>query len=385
MRPEATPRSDGFQAPAEFDRHRATAMCWPVRPGSWGKDPARARRVFLQIYAEIAKSETLYVLADPEHLKEAETAVSSLSGVFVLPIAGDDAWVRDTGPTFVRGEDGRLRGVCWRFNAWGGLYQDFRRDQKLAEAFCEALGAETYDAGLVLEGGSVHVDGEGTALVTESCLLNPNRNPSLTKEQIERKLCAYLGVRKVLWLPGGLVGDETGGHVDNLCAFLRPGEVVLAWAEEPSHPQYGPSAAGLRYLEGETDAKGRRLLVHKLPVPDVPLRVSREEAASFSYAPGEAKRREGERLPASYVNFYFTNKSILVPQFGGENRESDARAVRILQTLCPGRRVVGILSRTLLLGGGNIHCLTQQIPAGFFTKTGDRADSGGPSRGLRGR
>ena len=216
----------------------------------------------------------------------------------------------------------------------------------------------------MLEGGSVHSDGEGTVMVTESCLLSKGRNPDLTKEEITEKLKAYLGAEKVLWLPRGIYMDETNEHVDNVCAFLKPGEVILAWTDNREDPQYPLSMACLGYLEGETDAKGRKITVHKLPIPDHPVCVTGEELEGYVFEEGEDVREEGERLAASYVNFYFSNGAVILPAFGGENEESDRRAAQILGKLCPDREIIPVYARDILTGGGNIHCITQQIPAG---------------------
>ena len=201
-------------------------------------------------------------------------------------------------------------------------------------------------------------------MVTEACLLSAGRNPELTRAEIEERLCSYLGAEKVLWLPRGIYNDETNEHVDNICAFLAPGEVVLAWTNCRSDPQYALSAASLEYLQQQTDAKGRRLKIHLLPIPDVPVCCSAEDCAAFSFEPGEDTREPGERLAASYVNFYFSNDAVLLPQFGGENLYSDRRAVEIMTELCPDRRIVPIDAHAILQGGGNIHCITQQIPKG---------------------
>jgi len=205
---------------------------------------------------------------------------------------------------------------------------------------------------------------EGTALVTASCLLSAGRNPELTQSEIEERLKQYLNVEKVLWLPRGIYNDETNEHVDNACAFIRPGEVVLAWTDNEADPQYELSLASLRYLERERDARGRHIVVHKLPIPDVPVRITEEELGGFDFVEGEDMREAGERLAASYVNFYFSNDSVILPAFGGENAASDARAARILAQLCSERRIVQISARAILTGGGNIHCITQQIPEG---------------------
>ena len=194
-------------------------------------------------------------------------------------------------------------------------------------------------------------------MTTESCLLSGGRNPQLSKAQIEAELKKYLGVNKVIWLPRGIYNDETNEHVDNVCAFIRPKEVVLAWTDNKEDPQYELSASCLTVLEQEG------ITIHKLPIPDVPVCVTEEDLNGYVFEEGEDVREAGERLAASYVNFYFTNGAVLLPQFGGENAESDARAVEIMKKLCPDRRIVPIAASQIILGGGNIHCITQQIPS----------------------
>lgn len=356
-----------YRMPAEYQPHRATLMIWPVRPGSWGKDPSAAQAAFVRVFEAIARSESLYLLVDPAHWKQAKAATAHIRRVHLLPIESDDAWARDVGPTFVQNERGGIKGISWQFNAWGGavdgLYADWQKDDAVAKLFCQAVGLPWEDAApFVLEGGSIHTDGEGTVLVTESCLLSAGRNPSMTRAEIEAELCRRLGAEKVLWLPRGIYNDETNEHVDNVCAFVGPAEVVLAWTDREDDPQYPLSMADYAYLQSVTDAKGRPLTIHKLPIPDHPILCSEADCEAYSFEPGEDTREPGERLAASYVNFYFTNDAVLVPQFGGENADSDARACRILQQVCPGRRVIGLPARDILQGGGNIHCITQQIP-----------------------
>ena len=225
-----------------------------------------------------------------------------------------------------------------------------------AGGLLDTLGFRGYNAApFVMEGGAVHSDGEGTLLVTEACLLSAGRNPQLTKDEIAAALCRMLGAKKVLWLPRGIDGDETNEHIDNVCAFVRPGEVVLA---------YACSQACLHYLEGETDAQGRRIRVHKLPIPRVPVLVTQEDLEGYTFEDGEDVREVGERLAASYVNYYCANGAIVLPAFGGENAASDAQAAAILAGLYPERRIISVYAREILTGGGNIHCITQQIPEG---------------------
>lgn len=390
MLTNATPKMDGFRMPAEFEEHAGCIIVWPQRPGSWSFGAEAACEAFTAVIKAIAASEKVYVACDKKskHWQRAEKMLAGLSNVELIDIATDDSWARDIGPTFVvknvlstqgsgntavgscaSGARRVVRGVNWRFNAWGGevdgLYPDYEQDDAFAAAFAQARGYELYEAApFVLEGGSIHVDGEGTAMVTASCLLSAGRNPNLTQAQIEDKLKEYLNVEKVLWLPRGIYNDETNEHVDNVCAFIRPGEVVLAWTDNEDDPQYPLSKASLDYLEQATDAKGRKIMVHKLPIPDVPVCISEEEVAGFDFVEGEDMREAGERLAASYVNFYFSNDSVVLPAFGGENAASDARAAAILAALCPERKVVQIPARAILTGGGNIHCITQQIPKG---------------------
>ena len=374
MLTNSTPRQDGLRMPAEYEQHEGCIIVWPQRPGSWSFGADAACEAFTSVIKAIAASEKVYVACakKSKHWQRASEMLSGLANVELMDIPTDDSWARDIGPTFVvrDGVEGReVRGINWRFNAWGGdvdgLYPDYEQDDAFAAAFAEAKGYTLYEAApFVLEGGSIHVDGEGTAMVTASCLLSAGRNPELTQAQIEDKLKEYLNVDKVLWLPSGIYNDETNEHVDNVCAFIRPGEVVLAWTDNENDPQYALSKASLDYLEHEADAKGRKIVVHKLPIPDVPVCITEDEVAGFDFVEGEDMREAGERLAASYVNFYFSNDSVVLPAFGGENAASDARAAAILAALCPERKIVQISARAILTGGGNIHCITQQIPKG---------------------
>lgn len=283
----------------------------------------------------------------------------------------DDAWARDTGPTFVVSgnvdtpyEARDLRGINWEFNAWGGtydgLYADWDNDNLVAGQFMSYLGCQGYNAApFVLEGGSIHTDGEGTMLVTESCLLSKGRNPQLSREQIDDKLKQYCNVSKIIWLPCGIYNDETNEHVDNVCAFTAPAEVVLAWTDDENDPQYEMSKACLSVLENVTDAKGRHIKVRKMLIPKKPVCITEEELNGFEFEEGEDMREAGERLAASYVNFYIANDSVIVPQF---DDEADSLAINVLKEAFPDREIVGIYARDIIVGGGNIHCITQQIP-----------------------
>lgn len=362
------PKEDGFYMPGEFEEHEGCILIWPERPGSWPHGAAAGRRAFADVIRAIARSERVYLAASRESIADAREALSGISNVEIFEADTDDAWARDIGPTFLLDSKGNRRCVNWEFNAWGGtyngLYASWDKDNAFAKTFAKRYGFDCYDAApFVLEGGSIHCDGEGTILATEACLLSPGRNPQFGRGQIEERLCSYLGGEKVIWIPHGIYHDETDEHVDNMCAFVRPGEVVLAWTDNVDDPQYAYCKASLDALEQATDAKGRKLKVHKLPIPEHPVWIHEEDWKGFVFEEGEDQREIGERLAASYVNFYFSNGSVIMPAFGDRNVDSDLKAAFIMREICPEREIVQVPARDILVGGGNIHCITQQIPA----------------------
>jgi agmatine deiminase len=354
---ESTPAADGFRMPGEFEPHDGCWMLWPERADNWRGRAELAQEAFAAVAAAIAVSEPVTMGASAAQLERARTLLPA--AVRVIELVGDDAWARDTGPTFVVDDQGGRRGVDWHFNAWGGIYAPWDRDERVAARVLEIVGADRYRAPLVLEGGSIHVDGEGTVLTTEECLLNSNRNPELSRERIERALFDYLGVEKVIWLGAGVFEDETDGHVDNLACFARPGVILLTWAEDESDPQHAISQDALARLEAASDARGRPFEIVKLPSPG-PLLTSAEEAAGIEPRQGTLPRRVGDRLAASYANFYVGNSRLVMPLL---DERYDDEAASVLQRCFPDREVVGVPSREILLGGGNIHCITQQVPA----------------------
>jgi agmatine deiminase len=361
------PKEDGFWMPGEFQPHEGCILIWPQRPGSWPYEARAGRKAFTEVIRAIARSERVYVAAGKNVIAGARSALQSIANVEVFPAETDDAWARDVAPTFLIDEKGHRRCVNWEFNAWGGeyngLYASWDKDNAFAKHFAQWYDTVCYDAApFVLEGGAIHSDGEGTLLVTEACLLSGGRNPHLSKAEIEKKLLEYLGAEKVIWIPRGIYQDETDEHVDNMCAFIRPGEVVLAWTDNQEDPQYALSTASLQALEQAVDAKGRHLTVHKLPIPDNPVLIAENDLKGYTFEEGEEQREVGERLAASYVNFYFSNGAVIMPAFGGDNADSDLRAAFIMKELCPEREIIQIPARDILVGGGNIHCITQQIP-----------------------
>ncbi|MGX1124145.1 agmatine deiminase [Pseudomonas sp. HLS-6 TE3448] len=359
-----TPRADGFHMPAEWAPQSQVWMVWPERPDNWrlGGKPAQAAHV--AVAKAIARFEPVTVGVSAAQYEHACARLLDTPSIRVVEISNDDAWVRDTGPTFVINDTGEVRGVDWGFNAWGGfeggLYAPWNRDEQVAGKILQIERCPRYQTeGFVLEGGSIHVDGEGTLITTEECLLNHNRNPHLNREQIEAILRDHLAVETIVWLPDGLYNDETDGHVDNFCCYVRPGEVLLAWTDDSNDPNFARCRAALEVLERQRDAKGRTFVVHKMPIPG-PLYATEEECAGVDPVAGSQERNPSVRLAGSYVNFLIVNGAIIAPSF---DDPADAEARAILQTLFADREVVMVPGRELLLGGGNIHCLTQQQPA----------------------
>jgi agmatine deiminase len=358
---DSTPAADGFRMPGEFEPHDGCWMAWPERPDNWRWGAKPAQLAYAAVAEAIAGSEPVTMVVSDTQFEHCRSVLPP--SVRVVEISTDDAWIRDMGPTFLVDGKGGRRGVDWRFNAWGGLegglYFPWDRDDRVAAKVLEIEGADRYEAPLVLEGGSIHVDGEGTVMATEECLLNHNRNPELSREQIEAHLRDYLGAEQVLWLGQGVFNDETDGHVDNIACFARPGVVLLTWTEEESDPQHAISRDARERLEAATDARGRSLEVVPLPSPG-PVTIAADEAAGVDAVAGTLPRRPGDRLAASYVNFYLGTSRVVLPLL---DERHDDEAADILRSVFPDREVVGVPAREILLGGGNIHCITQQVPA----------------------
>jgi agmatine deiminase len=321
--------------PAEWAPHERTLMCWPARESMWQERFAQAQADHAEVANAIAAFEPVLMAADPRHAAEARRLCGENVEVVEIPL--DDSWARDSGPIFVTGEGGERAGVQFGFNGWGEKFVPYDEDARFATRVLELLGEERRDAThLVLEGGSITVDGEGTLITTEQCLLEEHRNPQLAREEIEAELRAQLGVEHVIWLGLGLVEDhDTDGHVDNVCAFVEPGRVVLQTVTDEANPNYAPSQDNLRRLR---DAGLEVVELRWLPYVD------------------------GEEPPTvvPYTNFYICNGGLIVPVRG---EETDAEALVLLESLYPGREAVPVAGETLALGGGGVHCITQQVPA----------------------
>lgn len=336
---ERVPVDDGYFMPAEWAPHERCWMAWPCRESLWEAWLEPARAAHAEVAKAIAAFEPVTLLTNPEELEGAVAACGPEVSCQALPL--DDSWMRDSGPTFVVDGKGGLAGVDWRFNAWGGKFQPYDQDALTAERVLAQLGLPRYAAPLVLEGGSIHVDGEGTLLTSEECLLHPNRNPDLTRADIEDLLSRYLGIERFVWLGRGLDKDDTDGHVDNIACFVRPGVVMAVTCDDPVDPNHAILKDNLARLAKAKDAKGRGLEVIELPLPREPRYV------------------DGQRLALSYVNFYIANGGVVMPRFGDA---LDERARDIVARAFPERRVVQVDAGAILVGGGGIHCVTQQQP-----------------------
>lgn len=342
-----------YAMPPEWTTHQRTFISWPVQDSMvYPENFIAVQNWYLELVLAIAEFEPVAVLVNPEQLEQVQGLIEerqsqpdcpAIQDIDLLLIPHNDAWIRDNGPTFLKNSTGALKAVNWQFNAWGGKYVPWDLDDAVASAILAQYNVTRLDAPLVMEGGSLHVDGEGTLLTTEECLLNPNRNPSLSREQIEAHLRTYLGVETVIWLKRGLSGDETDGHVDNIACFAAPGQVLIQVCDDPEDDNYTTTQENLALLEAATDARGRKLEIVKIPQPP------RAEYRS-------------KRLTLSYLNFYFVNDGIILPVFGGAATETDEQAAAILHGLYPKRRIRRIDGMPIIPEGGNVHCTTQQMP-----------------------
>jgi len=347
--PNVTPTSLGYRMPAEWELHEATWLAWPHNLNTWPGKFDLVPAIYIEIVRALHTQETVNLCVN-----DAETAVNTrrilknsgldLSTVQFCDITTNDTWARDHGPIFVRRmqkEQQELAILDWIFNAWGEKYGPWDLDDVVPQKVAKMLALPLFTPGIVLEGGSIDVNGRGTLLTTEACLLNPNRNPTLTREQIEAYLRAYLGVTHILWLGDGIVGDDTDGHIDDLARFVNPTTVVCALEDDPTDVNYSLLQENFARLQKMTDQDGRPLRVVPLCMPSPIV-------------------HEGNRLPASYANFYIANGAVLVPTY---NCPNDKRALTTLQELFPTRHVIGINCTDLVWGLGAIHCITQQQPA----------------------
>ncbi|GAA0582220.1 agmatine deiminase family protein [Caenispirillum bisanense] len=334
-----TPADLGFRMPAEFEPHARCWMAWPCRSEAWDNGMQAGYDAYAAVARAIARFEPVTMVARPQ---DADTARRHLGdGIEVIAWPINDSWTRDTGPLFLKGPNGELAGVDWGFNAWGLIYQGFEDDARLAGRILAHTGTRRFVGPQILEGGSVHVDGQGTLLTTEECLFDPERNPHLTREDHEAHLKAFLGVETVIWLGKGLENDETKGHVDNVACFAAPGKVLMVTSTDPADPDTATLSDNRDRLRDARDAQGRRIEV--IDLPQVPRR----------------QDVRGHRMALSYVNFYIANGGIVMPGF---DVPEDKDAAAVLRAAFPDREVVVVPAFEVAVGGGNIHCITQQQP-----------------------
>ena len=334
---EDDPRSAGFRMPGEWTRHDCTWMAWPSRAGLWPDEEATAR-AYAKVANTIARFEPVRMLVPVQRMESARRLLGA--GVAIVEMSIDDSWARDSGPNFLLNDAGELAGSTWRFNSWGGKYHPFDQDALMATRILQMADVPEFQSPMVAEGGAVTVDGEGTIITTESCLLNANRNPGWTKQQVENELCRTLGAEKVIWLPGDPMDRETDGHVDGIAAFVEPGRVLLEVNPDPSDPHHFVGEMNLAVLRNQRDAQGRLLQIELI--------------------------HEGNYHPdiwnggcSSYVNSYLANGGVIVPGYGYDR---DGAAVETYTKLYPERQVVQVPINPIAIGGGGIHCITQQQP-----------------------
>jgi agmatine deiminase len=332
------PQDVALRMPAEWAPHERTLIAWPAREAAWRDTTIEAaREAHAAVVAAVAAFEPVLLVADPAHADDARRLVPA-ENVEVVALPIDDSWLRDSGPIVVIEPGGRRAGLDFRFNAWGEAFKPYDRDAAIAQRLLEHLGIERFASPIVLEGGSIAVDGEGLLVTTEQCLLNRNRNPLLEREDIEAELRIQLGAERIVWLGDGLVEDvDTDGHVDNVCAFLAPGRVLAQTVPDADDPNHAAAQENLRRL-----------------------RAAELDIVEWELLP-RWTREDGGVVAIPYTNFYLCNGAAIVP-LGEVDLDMDEEALRRLRELLPGREVVGVPGRTLALGGGGVHCITQQVP-----------------------
>ena len=330
------PRDLGYYMPAEWAPHTCCWMAWPCREGMWA-DESATMNDYANVANAIAGFEPVKMLVPPGKVEIARSMLGP--GVEIVDMVIDDSWARDSGPNFLVGGD-RLAGSDWVFNAWGGKYRPFDQDALMAERILDLAGADRFSSWLVAEGGGITVDGEGTVITTESCFLNENRNPGRSRKDIEDELCRTLGAEKVIWIPGDPEETETDGHVDGIAAFIEPGRVLVEVNPDTTDPHYPVGVANTNALKGRTDAKGRKLELEFID---------------------EGIYHDGTWNGgcSSYINSYLANGGVIVPAYGYDR---DPGVVETYKRLYPDREIVQVSIESLALGGGGIHCVTQQQP-----------------------
>ncbi len=358
---DTSPLEDGFRMVAEWEGYKRVWLLWPERPDNWRDNAIPAQKRFAEVANTISIYRNVTVGVHSKDFLDARALLRERISIEIMEY--DDSWIRDTGPTFLVNDKGDVRAVQWDFNAWGGaeggLYRSWVKDKLVAERVAKLDQIDLYRAPIILEGGSIHVDGFGTLVTTEECLLNKNRNPGISKFEVEEVLKNYCGTHKVIWLKRGLYNDETDGHVDNLFSFVRPGVGLLNWTDDESDPNYEVVREALSVLRKERDVNGNLIEIIKVPQPS-PQFISKIESEGVKRLKGSLPRLHGDRLICSYINYYRDQNFVLLPIFGDST--FDEKALNIFEQTFPALRIIPIYSREIVLGGGGIHCITLGQP-----------------------
>jgi len=346
-----SPAAKGYTMPAEWSKHYGTLLSWPVNAETWpGERLERVEKVYCEIIGHIVKAEQLHLIVNDRKVKERASAKLTKAGVDVSRIifhehTSNDVWARDFGPIFIRkGDGGEVAITNWEYNAWGEKYPPFDSDNEVPDLIADALNIQVFNPGMVLEGGSIETNGKGVMLTTESVLLNPNRNPDLSKDEIESRMKAFLGQEKIIWLKNGLAGDDTDGHIDDLSRFLNERTIMTMISEDPADVNYESLQENLEILKQATDTEGRPFQIVTLPMPETKIEGTTVDGS--------------EHVPASYANFYFINGAVLLPVY---DERYDQQAIDLFQKHLPDHTIIPVPCADLVWGQGSIHCISQQL------------------------
>lgn len=341
-----------FRLPADFEEHLSTWLIWPYRLDTWYDEAKPARRAYANVANAISEFEKVNLIIRKEDREYSKKLLNNSIQLYDFPFNSE--WARDIGPVFVKDGTDTV-GIDFRFDSWCEIYSDYDLDDVLGSVISKSLNYPVIRSDIILEGGSINVDGEGTLITTEECFFNDKRKSVYSKEKLEKVFREYFGITKTIWLKRGVYKDVVNGHVDNLCVFTRPQQVVLTWTDDKNDPQYEISHEAFEILSSEKDAKGRNIEIVKMHQPD-PMYTTAEESAVV----GESFVDNVDRLCASYVNFYLVNGGVIIPSFN--DKKYDPLAKETISKLFPNRKVMQIPTREILLGGGGIHCITMQEP-----------------------
>lgn len=345
--------------PGEFEPHHGTIIMYPTRTDIWRENAKYIQEYIMNLVHIISKYEKVYLICPYGYAKNLKDTIDG--NVTLVEMEYDDIWARDIAPTFIY-KNGKLRTVDWKFNAWGGIkegaYYPWNKDDSFASGFTDFLNLESLRAPIILEGGAITSDGNGTLFATRSVLLNRNRNPFKSLEYVEKTILETTGDRRIIWLKQGLSHDETNGHIDNILSVISDEDICLAWTDDKNDPNYKRVRDAYRALEDERNINGIKYNIHLIPLPIIQ-RMTQKESDGLIPNEQSLDRSAGDILPASYLNFYMLNDAVIIPSFGCNE---DKEVLAIFKKLFKNKEVIQLYSREPLLGGGGIHCLLHEIP-----------------------